>query len=77
MVDPEIEALIRAEAEALQIKQRHIPADEIVERCLLRLANEGAKILEEGCAPRQRLRRHVPQRLRLPGLARRADVAGR
>ena len=52
MVDPEIEALIRAEAEALQIKQRHIPAEEIVERCLLRLANEGAKILEEGIALR-------------------------
>ncbi len=52
MVDPEIEALIRSEAEALQIKQRHIPADEIVERCLLRLANEGAKILEEGIALR-------------------------
>ena len=51
-VDPEIEALIRAEAEALQIKQRHIPADEIVERCLLRLANEGAKILDEGIALR-------------------------
>ena len=49
-VDPEIEALIRAEAEALQIKQRPIPAEEIVERCLLRLANEGAKILEEGIA---------------------------
>jgi 3-hydroxyacyl-CoA dehydrogenase len=52
MVDPEIEALIRAEAEALQIRQRHIPADEIVERSLLRLANEGAKILEEGIALR-------------------------
>jgi 3-hydroxyacyl-CoA dehydrogenase len=51
-VDPEIEALIKAEAEALQIKQRSIPADEIVERCLLRLANEGAKILEEGIALR-------------------------
>jgi 3-hydroxyacyl-CoA dehydrogenase len=51
-VDPEIEALIRAEAEALQIKQRQIPAEEIVERCLLRLANEGAKILEEGIALR-------------------------
>jgi len=50
--DPEIEALIRAEAEALQIKQRHIPAEEIVERCLLRLANEGAKIVEEGIALR-------------------------
>jgi 3-hydroxyacyl-CoA dehydrogenase len=51
-VDPEIEALIRAEAEALQIKQRTIPPEEIVERCLLRLANEGAKILEEGIALR-------------------------
>jgi 3-hydroxyacyl-CoA dehydrogenase len=52
LVDPEIEALIRAEAEALQIKQRSIPAEEIVERCLLRLANEGAKIVEEGIALR-------------------------
>jgi 3-hydroxyacyl-CoA dehydrogenase len=51
-VDPEIEALIRSEAEALQIKQRKIPAEEIVERCLLRLANEGARILEEGIALR-------------------------
>jgi 3-hydroxyacyl-CoA dehydrogenase len=50
--DPEIEALIRAEGEALQIKQRSIPGDEIVERSLLRLANEGAKILEEGIALR-------------------------
>jgi 3-hydroxyacyl-CoA dehydrogenase len=50
--DPEIEALIRAEGEALQIKQRNIPADEIVERSLLRLANEGAKILAEGIALR-------------------------
>ncbi len=51
-IDPEIEALIRSEAEALQIKQRSIAADEIVERSLLRLANEGAKILEEGIALR-------------------------
>jgi 3-hydroxyacyl-CoA dehydrogenase len=51
-IDPEIEAMIRAEGRALQIKQRTIPADEIVERSLLRLANEGAKILEEGIALR-------------------------
>jgi 3-hydroxyacyl-CoA dehydrogenase len=51
-VDPEIEALIRAEAESLQIRQRQVPAEEIVERSLLRLANEGAKILEEGIALR-------------------------
>jgi 3-hydroxyacyl-CoA dehydrogenase len=51
-VDPEIEALIRSEAGSLQIRQRSIPADEIVERSLLRLANEGAKILQEGIALR-------------------------
>jgi len=51
-VDPDIEALIRSEAESLQIKQRSVPADEIVERSLLRLANEGAKILQEGIALR-------------------------
>ena len=50
--DPEIEALIRAEAEVLQIKQRPVPVEEIVERSLLRLANEGAKILAEGIALR-------------------------
>ncbi len=50
--DPEIEALIRAEAEAQHIKQRPVPAEEIVERSLLRLANEGAKILAEGIALR-------------------------
>ena len=37
---------------ALQIEQRSIPGDEIVERSLLRLANEGAKILDEGIALR-------------------------
>ena len=50
--DPEIEALIRAEAQAQNTKQRPVPAEEIVERSLLRLANEGAKILAEGIALR-------------------------
>ncbi|MET0193638.1 MAG: 3-hydroxyacyl-CoA dehydrogenase NAD-binding domain-containing protein, partial [Hyphomicrobiaceae bacterium] len=50
--DPEIAALIRAEAAAQHIKQRKIPSEEIVERSLLRLANEGAKILAEGIALR-------------------------
>jgi 3-hydroxyacyl-CoA dehydrogenase len=48
--DPEVEALIRAEAEAQGIVQRQVPAAEIVDRCLLRLANEGARVLEEGVA---------------------------
>jgi len=50
--DPEIEAMFEKEAEVLGIARRTIPADEIVERLLLRLANEGAFILEEGIAQR-------------------------
>jgi 3-hydroxyacyl-CoA dehydrogenase len=50
--DPEIEALIRAEAAEQGIRQAKPTADEIVERCLLRLASEGVQILDEGIAMR-------------------------
>jgi len=50
--DPDIEALIRKEAAAQGIVQRRIAPEEIVERCLLRLVNEGAQILDEGIALR-------------------------
>jgi 3-hydroxyacyl-CoA dehydrogenase len=50
--DPEVEALLRKEAAAQNIAQRKPGADEIVERCLLRLINEGAQILDEGIALR-------------------------
>ena len=40
------------EAARLGIPQRKIPDQEIVERCLYSLINEGAKILEEGIALR-------------------------
>jgi 3-hydroxyacyl-CoA dehydrogenase len=52
--DPAIEAIFREEAAKLGIPQRNTKpsADEIVERCLLRLINEGAKILDEGIAVR-------------------------
>lgn len=50
--DPEIVALFAEEARAQNINQRTIPPAEIVERCLLRLANEGALALEEGIALR-------------------------
>ncbi len=50
--DPEIIAMFREEARAQQINQRTISQDEIVERCLLRLINEGAKVLDEGIALR-------------------------
>ncbi len=50
--DPEVDALIRAEAERLGIARRTVGADEIVERCMFALIDEGARILEEGIAAR-------------------------
>ena len=50
--DPEIERLIVAISEELGIKRRKIDDQEILERCLYALFNEGAKILEEGLALR-------------------------
>jgi 3-hydroxyacyl-CoA dehydrogenase len=50
--DPEVAALIRAEAARLGVVAREIGDEEIVERCMLALINEGARILEEGIAAR-------------------------
>jgi 3-hydroxyacyl-CoA dehydrogenase len=50
--DPEAIALLRATAERLQVAQCSHPDEEIVERCLYPLLNEGFRILEEGIAIR-------------------------
>ncbi|RWQ64665.1 3-hydroxyacyl-CoA dehydrogenase NAD-binding domain-containing protein [Mesorhizobium sp.] len=50
--DPDVEALIRAKAAEKRIAPRTIGADEIIERTLYPLVNEGAKILEEKIAAR-------------------------
>jgi 3-hydroxyacyl-CoA dehydrogenase len=50
--DPEVTALIDQLAAEHGIERRKIGADEIVERCMLALINEGARILEEGIAQR-------------------------
>jgi 3-hydroxyacyl-CoA dehydrogenase len=50
--DPEVAAIIRAEAERLGIAQRSFSATEIVERAVYPLINEGARILQEGIAQR-------------------------
>ena len=50
--DPEAEALIRDAAHAAGIPQRAIAREEILERCLYALINEGAALLEEGIAIR-------------------------
>ncbi|MDX8478263.1 3-hydroxyacyl-CoA dehydrogenase NAD-binding domain-containing protein [Mesorhizobium sp. VK24D] len=52
VADPDVEALIRAKAAERGIAPRVIGADEIIERTLYPLVNEGAKILEEGIAAR-------------------------
>lgn len=50
--DPEIEALIKETSKDLGIERRTVSDEEILERCLYPLVNEGAKILEEGIALR-------------------------
>ena len=50
--DPEVAALTEALAKEHGITRREIGADEIVERCMLALVNEGAILLGEGIAQR-------------------------
>jgi 3-hydroxyacyl-CoA dehydrogenase len=50
--DPEIDALIGAYRREIGITPRAITDDEIVQRCIFALVNEGARILREGIAQR-------------------------
>ncbi len=50
--DPEVEQIIKAFAERQGVEQREISDQEILERCLYPMINEGAKILAEGIAIR-------------------------
>lgn len=50
--DPEVEALVLAVSAELGIERREISDQEILERCIYPMINEGAKILEEGVAIR-------------------------
>jgi 3-hydroxyacyl-CoA dehydrogenase len=50
--DPEVAALVRKWATEAGIPQRQITSQEIVDRCIYALVNEGARILEEGFALR-------------------------
>jgi 3-hydroxyacyl-CoA dehydrogenase len=50
--DPEVHSMIRNEAKILGIDRREIEPQEIIDRCILGLVTEGAKILEEGIAAR-------------------------
>ncbi len=50
--DPEAERIVRQAAAEAGIAQRQISPQEMVDRCLYALVNEGARILEEGFAMR-------------------------
>jgi 3-hydroxyacyl-CoA dehydrogenase len=50
--DPEALAIIKARAQQLGIEHKQHSKDEILERCLYPLLNEGIRILEEGVALR-------------------------
>src|SRR5579863_2389482 len=50
--DPEIAELVRGWSREKGIEQREISSQEIVERCIYALVNEGARILDEGFALR-------------------------
>jgi 3-hydroxyacyl-CoA dehydrogenase len=50
--DPEVERLILDMSEKMQVRRRKIEDAEILERLLLPMVNEGARILEEGIASR-------------------------
>ena len=50
--DPAVDELIRKWVAEAGIPQRQISAEEIVDRCIYALVNEGARILEEGYALR-------------------------
>ncbi|MBM3489759.1 MAG: 3-hydroxyacyl-CoA dehydrogenase [Alphaproteobacteria bacterium] len=48
--DPAVDTLIAEAAESLQIRRRAVSDQEILERCLYPMVNEGARILAEGIA---------------------------
>ena len=52
MADPEVDAIINSCRDELGIVARTVSDEEIVDRLILALANEGARILDEGIAQR-------------------------
>lgn len=52
IIDPEVEQLAESIARDNEVERRDINEQEVVERCMYMLINEGARILEEGIASR-------------------------
>ena len=76
--DPAVDAIVAAYRKEIGATPRRIAADEIVDRCMLALVNEGARIVEEGIAQRASdIDVVYLDRLRLSAVARRADALRR
>ena len=74
----EVARIVEEEGIRKHNHRRSIDREEIVDRCMLALVNEGAKILEEGIAMRASdIDVVYVYGLRLSGLSRRPDVLGR
>src|SRR3984957_9309584 len=52
ILDPEVDEMVRRWAREAGIAQRTLSSEEIVDRCIYALVNEGARILEEGIVGR-------------------------
>src|SRR6202049_3253325 len=52
ILDPEVNEMVRRWAREAGIPQRKLSSEEIVDRCIYALVNEGARILEEGIVGR-------------------------
>jgi 3-hydroxyacyl-CoA dehydrogenase len=52
ILDPEVNEMVRRWAREARIAQRKLSSEEIVDRCIYALVNEGARILEEGIVGR-------------------------
>ena len=73
-----VDEMIEKHRKELGITPRKIGDEEIVQRLVYALVNEGAQILEEGIASKRQRHRHgLPHRLRLPAAPRRPDVLRR
>jgi hypothetical protein len=73
-----VQQIIEDFAKQQGVERRSITDQEIIERTLYTMVNEGAKILEEGnCAARIGYRCRLGLWLRLAGLPRWPDVLGR
>jgi 3-hydroxyacyl-CoA dehydrogenase len=52
ILDPEVNEMVRRWAREAGVPQRELSSEEIVDRCIYALVNEGARILEEGIVGR-------------------------